>query len=102
MEVIELEVKSSQKDIYSVFPLGDIHGGAPDCAEKSIKEKVREVKETENAMVIVMGDVLDCITQNDKRFDAYGLASWVERDDIIESQRKWAVDLFKPIKDNSK
>jgi hypothetical protein len=55
------------------------------------------IKDSPDTYWIGMGDYADLITKNDKRFDAGGLASWVKPDDIIESQRKWLVDLFKPI-----
>lgn len=45
-----------------------------------------------------MGDYADSITKDDKRFDIIGLASWVEKDNIVESQRKWLRELFEPIK----
>uniref|UniRef100_A0A6M3KVK5 Hint domain-containing protein n=3 Tax=viral metagenome TaxID=1070528 RepID=A0A6M3KVK5_9ZZZZ len=40
----------------------------------------------------------DCIIKDDPRFDMNGLAGWVERDNIIESQRKWIVNLLKPVR----
>lgn len=45
-----------------------------------------------------MGDWADCILQSDKRWDIQGLAKWVEKDNIVESQRQRLVKLFKPIK----
>jgi hypothetical protein len=44
-----------------------------------------------------MGDYCDCVTKNDKRWDISGLAEWVDKGDVIESQRKWFVNIFKPI-----
>lgn len=46
-----------------------------------------------------MGDYADCITKDDKRFDIEGLAKWVKRDNIVESQREFVCDLFSPIRE---
>ncbi len=53
-------------------------------------------------MVIGMGDYCDSILANDKRFDIGGLSSWLEKDNIIESQRSKAKELFSPVKDKIK
>lgn len=44
-----------------------------------------------------MGDYIDAILASDKRFDIVGHPKWVTKDNIIESQRKFIRDLFKPI-----
>jgi hypothetical protein len=44
-----------------------------------------------------MGDWCDSITKNDKRFRMNGLADWVEKSNIIESQRKRSVSIFRPL-----
>ncbi len=49
--------------------------------------------------MIGMGDYADCITRDDKRFDSKSLAGWVKQDNIVESQRRFIVELFTPIKD---
>jgi hypothetical protein len=46
-----------------------------------------------------MGDYCDFITKNDKRYDTSGLAPWVKKEDIVESQREWVVSVLDPIKD---
>lgn len=46
-----------------------------------------------------MGDYGELIIPNDSRWDVEGVAPWVERSNIAESQRKWVVKLFEPIKD---
>ena len=49
MEVIEHTILNSCSDIFSIYPLGDIHGGSIDCAEDEIKKKVEEVRTNRNA-----------------------------------------------------
>jgi hypothetical protein len=106
MEVIEKNIiykshSTINPDIFHIYTLGDIHGGALGCAEDRIKREINIIKERENSFVIGMGDYLDCIVKDDKRFSSGGLAEWMrdKQDDIIETQRKWAVELFTPIKD---
>jgi len=43
-----------------------------------------------------MGDYIDAILKNDKRFDIGGLADWVKGDNIIELQREKVKKLFLP------
>ncbi len=99
MEVIEKELifKCESPETFDIYPLGDIHGGAIHCNEHAIKDKVEEIRRNKNAYWIGMGDYLDCILKNDKRFDIAGLAPWVQKDNIVESQRQWVKELFKPI-----
>jgi len=100
MEVIERIIPFKQKDkMFHIYPVGDIHSGAIMCDEDSIKEKVREIKETKNAIVIGMGDYIDAILGSDKRFDIVGHPQWVKKDNIIESERQFIKELFTPIKD---
>ena len=104
MEIIEKHIsyKSASvtnPDIFHIYPIGDIHLGAIGCAEQKIEAKVKEIAEQDNAYWIGMGDIIDAITKDDKRFSYGGLASWVNPHDIIESQRKRAYELLSPIKD---
>lgn len=97
MEVSKRVIEHKRPDIFNLHPIGDIHAGSIHCSESKIKAKVQEIKDDKKAIWIGMGDYADCITTNDKRWSAYGLADWVQQDDIIDSQRKWLVDLLKPI-----
>ena len=99
MEVIEKEIPYTRPDLFRIYPIGDIHAGSIHCVEDKIKAKVKTISEDEHAYIIGTGDWAECITKDDKRFDMAGLASWVKRDDIAESQRKWIVELFRPVKD---
>jgi len=89
----------SRKDQFDIYPLGDIHAGVVHCAEKQIKAKVREISENPFALWIGMGDMADCITPGDRRWDDSVIAPWVDRQNIAESCRNWLVKLFEPVKD---
>lgn len=98
MEILKKEFTyPSRKTKYQLFPLGDLHAGSVNCDEDRFQNKVNEIKNNPHALWIGMGDMADCITQNDKRFDTTGLATWVQRDNIVESQRSWLKELLRPI-----
>jgi len=48
-----------------------------------------------NGYILGHGDYAECITKNDPRFNIRNLADWVEKDNIVESQREKVVSLFK-------
>lgn len=97
MEVVEKNISYTRPDAFHIYPLGDIHAGSINCAEADIKAKVKEIQESENTYWIGMGDYCDAILKNDKRFDIAGLAPWVKKDNILESQRTWLRELLAPI-----
>lgn len=104
MEIIEKNIPYPSKsvitpDMFRIYPIGDIHAGSINCSENHIRQKVQEIKDMPDTYWIGMGDYADCILNNDKRFDIAGLATWVTKDNILETQRKWLRDLFDPIKD---
>ncbi len=99
MEVIEEVILHSRPDKFRIYPIGDIHAGSFHCAEGEVKKQVAIIKEDKKAYWLGMGDYADAILKDDKRFDIGGLASWVEKSNIIESQRVWLKELFEPIKD---
>jgi len=98
MEVVEKTIiYKSRSDVLNIYPIGDIHGGSIECAENDIRRMVEVIKKDRFGYWVGMGDMLDCILKSDKRFDIEGLAPWVKKDNIITTQKKWAVNLLKPI-----
>lgn len=98
MEVIERRIPYKYGDLFHIYPLGDIHFGSLDCCEDEIEAEAAKVKQTKNALIIGMGDYCDSILKNDPRFNIEGLADWLKKGNIAESQRKRAVRLFTPVK----
>ena len=49
-----------------------------------------------------IGDYADCILKNDPRCNIDGFPDWVRKSNIVESQRKRVVELFKPLADEGK
>jgi hypothetical protein len=80
-----------------LYPLGDVHAGSIHCCEHDIKAKVKEIAANPRAWWLGMGDYGESILKDDPRFDMDGLAEWVERGNIVESQRQWLRELFLPI-----
>jgi len=62
---------------------------------------VEEIRTNPNALWIGMGDMAECITPRDKRWEPSQLAipEWVEQDNIAECQRKRVVSTLEPIRD---
>jgi predicted phosphodiesterase len=98
MEVVNLNIEYTRPETFKIYPIGDIHGGAVQCAEDEVKKQVALVGTERNSYIIGMGDWADAILKNDRRFDSHSLAPWVEKDNILESQRKWLRTVFEPVK----
>jgi hypothetical protein len=99
MEVLEANLPFRGQEPINLYPISDIHAGSIHCCERDIRRKVQEIANDSRALWIGLGDYADCILKDDKRFDIEGLAPWIEKGNIVESQRQWARELFSPIKD---
>jgi len=98
MEVIIKQIEYSRPDVFTIYPFFDAHMGARESSEKALEDKIFECANMGSlALAIGGGDWLDCITHTDKRFRMNGLAEWVSQSNIVESQRRHAVEIFKPI-----
>jgi len=89
LEVVQVTIPYRRPDVFHFYPFGDIHSGSTECVEDKIRDKVLECANRKNAYALGMGDYSDCITKNDSRFNIDGLAPWVEKSNIVESQRDW-------------
>lgn len=98
MEVIHKVINYSRPDVIDIYPFSDAHLGSPGCSETHLRKKILECANKGNmAYALGVGDWADSITKNDKRFTGNCLADWVERTNIIESQRKKIKSIFSPI-----
>jgi len=89
----------SRKDLFKIFPLGDIHSGTIYCAEEKIKKQVKAIADDPFARWIGMGDYADLIIKGDKRFEHHLIPDWVKPDNIPQCQFRWLRDLLMPIRD---
>ena len=102
MEVISFSLTHTRPDVFDIYPIGDIHLGSIACVEDELQKTLQAVLHNPKAYMIGMGDMTECITKNDPRFDVGGLADWVVKDNIVESQRQRVVELLKPLADKGK
>jgi len=102
LEVIQVRIPYRRPDVFHFYPFNDIHGGSTECVENAIKKKILECANRKNSYALGLGDYNDCITKDDKRFNIDGLASWVQKSNIVESQREWTKNLFKPLVEEGK
>jgi hypothetical protein len=95
-------------DEFSIHPLGDVHCGAKNCAEKALNKEVKKIYQDPNAYWFSGGDLLEAIAPHDKRFDFSILPKWMlENDaedtaealnDIIRQQKQRICAILQPIK----
>ncbi len=86
---------TSRSDIFTFYPLSDFHRGSIDSIEDDSNDKINECLNRDNSYVFGLGDMAECITKNDPRFSANGLAPWVLKSNIVESERDNVVESFK-------
>ena len=99
METIEHIIPyKSRAEEFHIYPIGDIHAGVKHCDEEAIRNQIKLIKNDTHGYWVGMGDYADLITRFDSRWDIDVMSEWVEKSNIAESQRRWLVELFKPIK----
>jgi len=93
-------VHPSRSDVFTLYPIGDIHIGAKGCEVDTLREVVAEVERQPNAFWIGMGDYAESINLSDKRFDLRSIAPrYLPRlDDMPRACLDDLVQLFDPIK----
>lgn len=93
MKLLDYEIKCSKRsEAFSIFPIGDSHIGARDCAEKKLRRfVVNKIAANKNAYWIGGGDYCEHIKPQDvKRYEFDNLPDWLldqEPDDIREGLR---------------
>ncbi len=98
MQVIERTIHYNRPDVFYLYPFSDAHLGSSESAERALELKVAEcASRGQYGLAIGCGDYADCITHNDPRFRNNGLALWVEKTNIVESQRRHVKEVFKPL-----
>ncbi len=100
MEVVIREVHYKRPDNFYLYPFGDSHLGATEASERALSHKVIEcANRGHNGLALGLGDWGESITSKDKRFRTNGLAPWVEKRNIIESERDKCKEIFRPLKE---
>lgn len=60
-------------DVFTIYPLGDVHFGSVNCDVQAFDDVVAEIRENPNALWVGMGDMVESIAPNDKRWHAGGV-----------------------------
>ena len=79
MKIIDREIElQSRSDRVSIYPFGDVHIGARNCAETPLRRVIKEVQFDPNAYWFGGGDLIDAVIPSDvKRFDFNTLPDWM-------------------------
>lgn len=67
MEIINYEIPSNCR----IFDSGDVHAGPLGFHREAFIKMLSEVESDKNARLLLKGDLVDCITPDDKRFSAH-------------------------------
>lgn len=76
MEVVSRSLPKSGD--CSIFIAGDFHYGALTCSRSSIRQMVAAVKAEKDAILILLGDLIEAITPDDRRWQTTAVA-WQDR-----------------------
>lgn len=60
----------SRSESFYLVPIGDIHLGSKGCHVRRLKEVIEWVRQEPNAYAVGMGDYIEAIKPQDKRFDS--------------------------------
>jgi predicted phosphodiesterase len=88
---------------YTLWPLGDVHYGSANCDTALFDETIRAIKNDPQALWVGMGDMVECIAPNDKRWNAGGVDEKVvnlaSQDRIGDVYVEKLAEKLKPIAD---
>ena len=110
MKLLDINVAlDSRSDYFNVYPLGDLHIGAFNCADKHIRAHVARIAADDRGLWFGGGDIFDAVIfQDTKRFDPNNLPDWMLRGpsssirnkvkDIVKAQLDYGFKLLNPIK----
>lgn len=102
MEVIIKDIIYKRPDIFYLYPFFDAHLGAVESSENALRKKVEEcANRGKFGLALGGGDWMDCITSKDRRWSGTGLAPWVEKSNIVDSQKRHCEEMFKPLKEQN-
>ncbi len=102
MEVITYRIDYNRPDVFYLYPFFDLHDGAKESSTHQLQLKIKECADRGKfGKAIGGGDWLESITSKDFRWRTNGIADWVEKRNIIDSERRHISELFKPIKEQN-
>lgn len=98
VKTIKLQDKSKP---LVIIPFGDVHVGANGCNKDYFLNTINWIKNKQNCYAVAMGDLVDCIIMNDKRFDIKGVDKdfLPHLDNLPIAQMDWMKKALEPIKE---
>ena len=112
MKVLQFDFPrvASRMDWFYIYPLGDVHIGAHNCAENQFRRIVNMIRTDPRAYWVGGGDYLDSIIlQDSQRFDPGVLPAWMltggsekirkKIKDMVAAQKERFCTIVEPIKD---
>lgn len=102
MHHINVSKKYKSGDVFTLIPIGDLHIGNASCDIGKLEENIKEIAEDDTALVILLGDLAECIVPADKkRFDFDEIHPMFKRHvkTLPTAYLKYLVKLLTPIKD---
>ena len=94
MKIIEhITDYKSRSDVFTLYPLMDIHLGTRACDEERLDHMLDEIARDKYGFYLLGGDNVDCINAKDPRFDPrllppWLLDRWVQTGDLAAAQRE--------------
>jgi hypothetical protein len=68
MQHINCSYEYQGEETFSLYAISDLHLGNASCDKKLFETTINEVEKDDNAIVLFLGDLAECITPSDKRF----------------------------------
>lgn len=75
---------ASRTDELEIYALGDLHVGAAACHEKLLRADVAKIAADPRAFWFGLGDMVDCISYTDKRFDPDSVPEYMRVKDLAK------------------
>lgn len=104
MKTLDITIPYTQANhIFNLYAIGDIHGGTKHCQVKRLDSAISRMEADPFCAVVGMGDYGEFINPGDKRFDIGSIdTSYVELDNICDSQERWIEKKFKKLAGSKK
>jgi UDP-2,3-diacylglucosamine pyrophosphatase LpxH len=103
METLSIrKTYSSRSEIFNLYPLGDVHLGAKGVDRDLLHKTIEFIKNDDKAIVFCMGDMVDAVFPDDRRWDARTVDSRYTVEDLADfgmAQLRDAEEVLEPIKD---
>jgi predicted phosphodiesterase len=101
LQHVNVALKYKGGDVFTIYPLGDLHVGNASCDMKKFEESINEIKNDDSAIVVMMGDLAECIVPADKKrfnFDEIHPMFQPKIATLPSAYLEYLTDILNPIK----